>query len=799
VTGVTRPVTAADLAAAANAGVGAPEGQRMLRVALAYAALGLPVLPLHHMVGDSSCSCGNDTHVLGGLEERNIAKHPRTANGVLDASTDRTVITSWWWRWPSANPAIATGHGIDVIDLDEQDAWRDIADLIAAGRLPAAIAYASTGRVGGLHVVIPSTGAGNGSRLLPGVDYRGRKGYVAVVPTVHRSGRMYAWTPMPLPAGDPVRGATFKPDPRWLLGSALKSSPASSSPSADGRRHAWATRRLQEQAARLFRSSDGSHNDRVWSAGVAMGAVTADGWVQRADVERVLLDAYTAAGGTNLEKAGETLTRALDRSAHNSLPVLADREKRDPAEDVALVRAWSASVTMSGGRRVVLEWILREAEKRGTTTLRLAVRGLMENAGVSRSTACRALQWLRERGVLATVTAGSKRDATAGVYRLSVPGENGTARQAEQVPTIDGRVSTNLMQAASVTIGHGLWSGRRGMERGLTHSDRRLIAALPKEEGVTIGCAEWAKVAGVHRATASAAARYDKPDSLASLGLVTRAARGQIAATVRGRHLAAVLRGEVADLMLVDELAAELGVTGRREQRAAAVAIERLRHSAGLLPAIIKAAFLGLAGSPRDLIMLRAIMPTAAVDAMSDLLAWLDDTPNPRPVRQAVFDVVDAIAFADMTVPAEARALVFEWAMLTTADLLNVGVWSRSPYVRALAEVIVGIRRCLAMTRPTSQNVSTVDERSTTAKDAEAIATANAMLLIVQMPSIGEVAAAHDTGTKSPWRVSYTGGGNTILPGYKPLGAQFAALRAVPARWAPADRDQDDQGLSRAA
>ena len=45
-------------------------------------------------------------------------KHPRTANGLKDATTDFEVITCWWRRWPGANIGLLPGEDIGVVDVD---------------------------------------------------------------------------------------------------------------------------------------------------------------------------------------------------------------------------------------------------------------------------------------------------------------------------------------------------------------------------------------------------------------------------------------------------------------------------------------------------------------------------------------------------------------------------------------------------------------------------------------------------------------------------------------------------------
>jgi len=79
--------------------------------ALQYASLGLPVIPIHGIYkGRCTCQAGQNCERPG--------KHPHTAHGVHDATTDRNQIKSWWEKWPGANIGIETGAGSGIVVLD---------------------------------------------------------------------------------------------------------------------------------------------------------------------------------------------------------------------------------------------------------------------------------------------------------------------------------------------------------------------------------------------------------------------------------------------------------------------------------------------------------------------------------------------------------------------------------------------------------------------------------------------------------------------------------------------------------
>ena len=74
---------------------------RQMRMALRYAAEGFPVVPLHGTNG-GKCTCGrNDCETPG--------RHPRTKNGIQDATTDSDLIKALWTRLRRAKIGIAMG------------------------------------------------------------------------------------------------------------------------------------------------------------------------------------------------------------------------------------------------------------------------------------------------------------------------------------------------------------------------------------------------------------------------------------------------------------------------------------------------------------------------------------------------------------------------------------------------------------------------------------------------------------------------------------------------------------------
>lgn len=161
----------------------------MLAAALRLAARGMAIFPCHAR-----------------------GKTPATARGLKEATTDVDKIEHWWLRRPDYNIAAATGpaSNIFVADIDGVDAEAEIRKLEEQyGALPPTV-ESITAR--GRHIFFqwPDCDVRNSAgKIAPGIDIRGAGGYVLLPPSMHPSGRCYAWS---------VDSASaFAPAPDWLL------------------------------------------------------------------------------------------------------------------------------------------------------------------------------------------------------------------------------------------------------------------------------------------------------------------------------------------------------------------------------------------------------------------------------------------------------------------------------------------------------------------------------------------------------------------------------------------------------
>jgi hypothetical protein len=156
-----------------------------------YATHGFAVMPLHSVDTVGACSCGNRAC-------ESVGKHPRTSNGLLDATTEIGKVRDFWERWPTANIGIATGpSGLVVIDVDPKNGGDVSFESLRAELAPETFGTvtALTGG-GGEHYYFRDEGArfrNSASLIAPGIDVRAVGGYVVAPPSVHESGRKYAW------------------------------------------------------------------------------------------------------------------------------------------------------------------------------------------------------------------------------------------------------------------------------------------------------------------------------------------------------------------------------------------------------------------------------------------------------------------------------------------------------------------------------------------------------------------------------------------------------------------------------
>jgi hypothetical protein len=183
-----------------------PSSNPRLHSALAYAALGWRVVPLHH-VENGKCTCNDDNCKTAG-------KHPRTKHGSKDGTTDADAIRQWWERWPSANVGVCTGpeSGIWVLGPDGEKGIAELSDLVRKYTGLPRTPKANSGSGGAHHVFRwPPDGKIKNRRNHrdSSIDVRGEGGLFVAAPSVNGVGP-YVWE-------IPPEKCELADAPKWLL------------------------------------------------------------------------------------------------------------------------------------------------------------------------------------------------------------------------------------------------------------------------------------------------------------------------------------------------------------------------------------------------------------------------------------------------------------------------------------------------------------------------------------------------------------------------------------------------------
>ena len=175
-----------------------------------YARQGWSVVPVHHLVGDATCSCRKRAACPS------TAKHPIFDKWGEKATTSGADIAEIWLAHPDANVGIATGSrsGVWVLDVDDLGAWVALLD----GRAEPETYTVQTGS-GGRHYyftlpdfAVPTTKG----KPAAGLDLRGEGGMVVAPPSVSAKGPYEVLHDLPIAEApgwllDLVRGASRKP------------------------------------------------------------------------------------------------------------------------------------------------------------------------------------------------------------------------------------------------------------------------------------------------------------------------------------------------------------------------------------------------------------------------------------------------------------------------------------------------------------------------------------------------------------------------------------------------------------
>jgi hypothetical protein len=125
-------------------------------------------------------------------------------------------VADWFNRWPDANTGIVTGEisNLVVLDIDPQHGGDASLERLERRYGPLPVTIEATTGGGGRHLYFTHPGGLTHNRigLARGIDLRGDGGYIVAPPSIHPSGRPYAWA-----VGRSPEDVGLAALPRWIL------------------------------------------------------------------------------------------------------------------------------------------------------------------------------------------------------------------------------------------------------------------------------------------------------------------------------------------------------------------------------------------------------------------------------------------------------------------------------------------------------------------------------------------------------------------------------------------------------
>lgn len=328
------------------------ENTSILDHALAYAALGWPVFPCHTPLESPGWNCTCEQwrrkKVSADFDCQHAGKHPRTKNGLDDATTDAAQIRDWWRKWPTANIGINCGKaGLLIVDLDTYRDTYQGDDL----ELDEETVTALSGG-GGAHLFYRLDAGdqfGNSNKNLPnGIDIRGYGGYVIVAPSLHKSGQLYQWENDYAPWDKPI--APIPPKLRELLTKKTQKPQSNAAVGTSRKFEENATRygakAIENQCALVAASANGRRNTTLNTAAFSLGRLVAGGEIDPDYAHAELLSAARVVGLTDAE-AERTIQSGF--SAGKMDPKMATRTAGQSERPQASVEAITRAIAEIAG------------------------------------------------------------------------------------------------------------------------------------------------------------------------------------------------------------------------------------------------------------------------------------------------------------------------------------------------------------------------------------------------------------------------------------------------------------------
>ena len=165
---------------------------------MAYINRGWAVIPVNS-IKNGKCTCGKADCASPG-------KHPKISNWQHEASIDPEQIKKWFSN-NDTNIGILTGQQSNLIVLDIDNKNENIGDASFDELFPDGIDTVEAITGNGRHLYFKYSAGkeiGNSIGLMPGLDLKGNGGFVVAPPSVHSSGRQYAFEASSLPANTPL-------------------------------------------------------------------------------------------------------------------------------------------------------------------------------------------------------------------------------------------------------------------------------------------------------------------------------------------------------------------------------------------------------------------------------------------------------------------------------------------------------------------------------------------------------------------------------------------------------------------
>ena len=275
-----------------------PENNPNMAAALKLAEAGFPVFPVSQ-------------------ERSPLVKWKRAA------TDDLAQVRRWWSKWPEAMPAMPTGSksGVSVLDIDLKKGKDGYAELRRLGIDPEALSHVRVKTPsGGEHIYFKHPkGLGNSvSKIAPGLDVRGERGYVHALGAVsdhieHGSGVFEA---LDRHLVDDVLGLPEWPESLRQVRRKPELAPSPKASDATDHDIAWARKKLDDVCAELAAAEPGGRNHALNRAAHYLGGIEAVGLLDAQEIGYRLLAACAANG--LLREDGSNACSATIKSGRKS-------------------------------------------------------------------------------------------------------------------------------------------------------------------------------------------------------------------------------------------------------------------------------------------------------------------------------------------------------------------------------------------------------------------------------------------------------------------------------------------------